>query len=75
MARICLNCEHERGLNRFEGETFTIELAGMVATIEGLSGWRCETCGEAEFDADGAWRYATAGNDLVLRDRERLAVG
>jgi HTH-type transcriptional regulator/antitoxin MqsA len=36
--------------------------------VEGLSGWRCAACGEVEFDADGARRYAAAGDDLVLRD-------
>ena len=58
-------------MTRFAGETFTIEQAGMTATVEGLSGWRCEGCGEVEFDADSARRYAAAGDELVLRDRER----
>ena len=39
--------------------------------VEGLSGWRCGACGEVEFDADSARRYAAAGDELVLRDRER----
>jgi len=58
---------------RFENETFTIEHAGMTATVEGLSGWRCGACGEVEFDADSARRYAAAGDELVRRDRERVA--
>jgi len=33
----------------------------MTATVEGLSGWRCGTGGEIEFDADRARRYAAAG--------------
>jgi HTH-type transcriptional regulator / antitoxin MqsA len=41
-------------MTRFEGETFTINHAGMTATVEGLSGWRCRACGEVEFDADSA---------------------
>ncbi len=52
-------------------ETFTVEHAGMTATVEGLSGWRCAGCSEVEFDADSARRYAAAGDELVLRDRER----
>lgn len=56
---------------RFKGETFAIEHAGMTANIEGLSGWRCRECGEVEFDADSARRYAAAGDGLVLRDRAR----
>jgi HTH-type transcriptional regulator / antitoxin MqsA len=58
-------------MTRFERETFTIEHAGVTATVEGLSGWRCQTCGEVEFDADSARRYAAVGDELVLRDRER----
>jgi len=69
----CLTCETRKGLTRFEAEAFTIDHAGMTAVIEGLSGWRCEHCGEIAFDADSARRYAAAGDALVLRDRERVA--
>src|ERR1700693_4409459 len=71
MARRCLNCEARKGMTRFEGESFSIDHAGMTAMVEGLSGWRCGACGEVEFDADSAQRYAAAGDELVLRDRER----
>ena len=71
MDRKCLNCETATGMARFEGETLTIEHAGMTAKVEGLSGWRCEACGEVEFDPDSARRYAAAGDELVLRERER----
>jgi HTH-type transcriptional regulator/antitoxin MqsA len=71
MARKCLNCETRKGMTRFEGETYTIEHAGMTTAVEGLSGWRCNECGEVEFDAESAQRYAAAGDELVLRDRER----
>jgi HTH-type transcriptional regulator/antitoxin MqsA len=73
MARECLNCQARKGMTRFEDETFTIEHAGMSATVEGLSGWRCRACDEVEFDADSALRYAAAGDELVRRDRERVA--
>jgi HTH-type transcriptional regulator/antitoxin MqsA len=43
----------------------------MIAREKGLSGWRCEACGEVEFDAGSARRYGAAGDELVLRDRER----
>lgn len=36
-------------MRRCVGETFTLEHAGMSATVEGMSGWRCEACGEVEF--------------------------
>jgi HTH-type transcriptional regulator/antitoxin MqsA len=71
MARRCLNCAARKGMTRFKNETFTIEHAGMGATVEGLSGWRCGACGEVEFDPDSAQRYGAAGDELVLRDRER----
>jgi HTH-type transcriptional regulator/antitoxin MqsA len=71
MARKCLNCGTRKSMARFEGEAFTVDHAGMTTTVEGLSGWRCGACGEVEFDPDSARRYAAAGDDLVLRDRER----
>ena len=71
MARRCLNCEDRKGLTRFDGETFTVEYAGRKVKVEGLSGWRCGACGEVEFDAESARRYAAAGDALVLRERER----
>jgi HTH-type transcriptional regulator/antitoxin MqsA len=70
VAQECPNCEDRNGLTRFENETFTIEHAGAATTVKGLPGWRCEGCGEVEFDADSARRYAEAGDALVLRDRE-----
>jgi YgiT-type zinc finger domain-containing protein len=71
MARKCQSCATRKGVTRFDDETFTIEHAGMTATVEGLSGWRCEPCGEVEFDAASAQRYAAAGDELMLRDRAR----
>ncbi len=61
MTRHCMNCDTETALSRFEHEAFTIERAG----------WRCDACGEVEFDPDSAQRYAAAGDALVLRDMER----
>ena len=61
---------------RFEGETVTVEHGDLTAEIGDLAGWRCVVCGEVEFDADSARRYAAAGDDLVLRvrDAERLEI-
>ena len=70
MTRKCSDCESPAGMERFEDEAFTIEHGGQTAMVTGLSGWRCPTCGEVEFDAESAARYATAGDELVLRDRE-----
>lgn len=71
MTRTCLNCETRKGMKRFEEKTLAISHAGMTAKVKGLSGWRCEGCGEMEFDAESAQRYAEAGDALVLRDREQ----
>ncbi len=69
MARKCMNCESRKGMTRFEGETFVIDHAGLSARVEGLAGWRCDSCGEVEFDAGSARRYAASGDELVLRER------
>ena len=71
MPRKCFNCDSRRAMTRFEGETFEIEYQGTKARVDGLSGWRCEDCGEVEFDAASAKRYAAAGDALVLRHRAK----
>ena len=71
MARKCINCESRKAMTRFENKTSTIEHGGSRIEVEGLSGWRCGACGEVEFDADSARRYAAAGDELVLREREQ----
>jgi len=71
MLRKCLNCDSRRVMTRFEGRTFEIEYAGNKAKVDGLSGWRCDDCGEVEFDAASAKRYAAAGDVLVLRQRAK----
>ena len=71
MKQECVSCGTRKGMTPFDDETFTIEHAGMTAQVEGLSGWRCKACGEVEFDAASARRYAAAGDELVLRERAR----
>ena len=71
MARKCVHCDDRKGLARFADESFTVEYAGRKVKVDGLSGWRCEACGEVEFDAESARRYAGAGDALVLRERRR----
>nr|WP_294504424.1 type II toxin-antitoxin system MqsA family antitoxin [uncultured Rhodopila sp.] len=70
MARTCTECERSQPMARFDGETFLVDHAGVSATVEGLSGWRCG-CGEIEFDPDSALRYAAAGDALVVQERQR----
>jgi HTH-type transcriptional regulator / antitoxin MqsA len=71
MAQKCPNCGTRKGMTRFVGEAFTIKHAGMTTKVEDVSGWRCITCDEVEFDADSARRYAAASDGLVVRDRQR----
>src|SRR5437868_4578203 len=71
MRRTCASCGSRQGMTRFEGETFTVEHEGRKAKVEALSGWRCIACGEVEFDAGSAKRYAAAGDKLVTEARER----
>lgn len=71
VVRKCPNRAAGRTLTRFHDETFAPEHAGATASVPALSGWRCDACGEVEFDADSARRYAAAGDALVLRERQR----
>lgn len=71
MTRRCVGCGSDKAMTRFEGEAFTVDHAGATKTVRGLSGWRCGACGEVEFDAASARRYAAAGDMLVWRERAR----
>jgi len=71
MARKCVSCGDRKGMTRFSGETMTVDHAGTTAAVKGLAGWRCGACGEVEFDAASARRYAAAGDQLVRRHRAR----
>jgi HTH-type transcriptional regulator/antitoxin MqsA len=53
----------------FKGETFRISDKGVSVEVEGLSGRRCSSCGEIEFDRRSAKQYAAAGDTLVLQAR------
>jgi len=54
MARKCPTCDSARSMVRFRNEAFDIEHQGTTAKVAGLSGWRCDACGEVEFDAASA---------------------
>jgi len=71
----CANCESRKSMRHFTNENFTITCAGLTTEVEGLSGWRCDACGEMKFDADSARRYAAAGDALVLRERQSKKLG
>ncbi len=71
MSKKCTQCKSRKDMVRFKDETFTVKHASLSAKVKGLSGWRCETCDEVEFDAASAQRYAAAGDALVMRAREQ----
>ena len=69
VGRKCLNCDAVSEMTRFESASFEVAHGGLTTTVDGLSGWRCQTCDEVEFDAGSAVRYAAAGDALVLQTR------
>ena len=64
----CANCAGPGGV-AFKGETFRVSHKGVSAEVKGLSGRRCHSCGEIEFDPRSSKRYAAAGDKLVLQAR------
>lgn len=68
--RNCANCGTRNGMTRFENESFAMRHDGFFAKVPGLSGWRCGTCEQVEFDPQSAIQYAQAGDTLVLKARE-----
>ncbi len=69
MSRVCLCCDAGAEIVPFSGETHRVDYRGATAEVEGLSGFRCPACGEIEYDAESAERYAAAGDALVLAAR------
>jgi HTH-type transcriptional regulator/antitoxin MqsA len=68
-SRACANCG-SAGYARFEDEAFRVSYKGQSVEVRGPAGRRCAACGEIEFDAKSARRYAAAGDELVLKARE-----
>lgn len=66
---ICMCCEVGAQMVPFSNETHLIEHRGAVIEVSNLSGRRCPACGEIEYDAQSAQRYADAGDELVLAAR------
>lgn len=69
MSRVCFTCQAGAEMVPFSGETRRIDYRGITAEVEGLSGFRCPACGDMEYDAESAERYAAAGDALVLAAR------
>ena len=62
-------CDSGARMSAFSNETHRIGHRGLAVEVAGLSGVRCPTCGEIEYDAQSAERYATASDSLVLEAR------
>ena len=72
MARICVCCDTTSEMTPFFGETHQVTFKDVTAEVEGLSGFRCGSCGEVEYDQQSAERYAEAGDALVLAARRAV---
>jgi HTH-type transcriptional regulator/antitoxin MqsA len=70
--RACANCG-QTPIGHFENETFHITHKAQSIDVKGLAGWRCPSCGEVEFEAKSARRYAAAGDALVIRRGRGIA--
>lgn len=65
----CAECGMN-AMRRFRDEPMTVDHGRFSSAVAGLSGWRCEHCGEVLFDAEDAVRYSAAGDALVLQGRK-----
>jgi len=66
--QVCASCGAP-GAVAFKGEIFQVSHKGVSTAVKGLSGRRCSSCGEIEFDQKSATRYAAAGDKLVMQAR------
>lgn len=72
MSKMCVGCGAEESMTAFENEQHEVSFRGLTAQVDGLSGMRCSACGEIEFDAESAERYAAAGDALVMQTRREV---
>ena len=63
----CMSCGYN-GMVREVDRSETITNAGESVT---LTGWFCPSCQDGWFDDADQIRYAKAGDELILRSRER----
>lgn len=68
---LCGQCA--KPCTRFENQSFTVSYEGLSREVTGLSGWRCDACGDAVFDRESAEQYAAAGDALILQARDHQA--
>lgn len=69
----CMSCGAPDGMVRFEGRTYPVTYQQLTRHVPGLSGWECMGCGEVEFDAESAGRYAENGDQLIEDAKQAVA--
>jgi HTH-type transcriptional regulator/antitoxin MqsA len=69
----CQVCD--AGKLHYDMRDLEISRRGLSAVVPRIAGWFCDHCGEIDFDesTDSGDRFANAGDELVLRARERMA--
>lgn len=55
----------------FENERLTVEHGSLRKKVDRMLGWRCKECGVIGFDQESAIRYATTGDELVLKSSSK----
>ena len=67
----CYTCGAPNALQAFKDRSFTVCFKQLTRSVHGLAGHECAKCGEVEFDAPSAERYAQAGDELI-EDAKRV---
>ena len=63
--------QQDMTVNSFKDRRFTVCFKKMTRSVHDLAGHECMKCGEVEFDAPSAERYAQAGDELI-EDAKRV---
>ena len=71
--RQCVSCGAPNGMHPFSNRRELIDYKHMLRQVDGLEGWECQACGEIEFDAASAERYASASDRLLEDCRQFMA--
>ncbi|OLF56009.1 type II toxin-antitoxin system MqsA family antitoxin [Pseudomonas chlororaphis] len=71
--RQCVSCGAPAGMQPFQDRSEPIDYKHMLRQVHGLAGWECQACGEIEFDAASAERYASASDQLLEDCRQFMA--
>jgi HTH-type transcriptional regulator / antitoxin MqsA len=66
----CVSCGYKEMVRNID-RTEIVTYGGESVTLTGLSGWFCPACHDGWFDDVDQLRYAKAGDELILRARER----